>query len=94
MVLRNESPYYEVARRFGIRTGKQLEFTHDALFIPRFDRETRAGSLVRHGLETLSSAAGIAEYGRRGDHAVFCAAIAAFATDAATELANTCGGRS
>lgn len=85
-VLRNESPYYEVARRFGIRTGKGLEFTDDALFIPRFDREAKTGGLVRHGLETLSSVAGIAEYGRRGDHAVFCAAIAAFATAAATEL--------
>lgn len=85
-VLRNESPYYEVARRFGIRTGKRLKFTRDALFIPRFDRETTAGGLVRHGLESLSSAAGIAEYGRRGDHAVFCAAIATFATDAKTDL--------
>lgn len=85
-VLRNESPYYEVARRFGIRTGKRLEYTHDALFVPRFDRQARAGNLVRHALETLSSAAGIAEYGRRGDHAVFCAAIANFATDTATEL--------
>jgi len=86
MVLRNESPYYEVARRFGIRTGKRLEYTNDALFIPRFDREASAGGLVRHGLESLSSVAGIAEYGRRGDHAVFCTAIAAFAGDVRTEL--------
>ncbi len=85
-VLRNESPYYEVARRFGIRTGQPLKFADDALFIPRFDREANSGSLARHGLETLSSTAGIAEYGRRGDHAVFCAAIAAFATDAGNEL--------
>lgn len=86
MVLRNEASYYEVARRFGIRTGKRLEFTRNALFVPRFDREVHSGSLIRHGLETLSSAAGISEYGRRGDHAVFCAAIAAFATDATAEL--------
>lgn len=86
MVLRNEAPYYEIARRFGIRTGAPLKYSDDTLFIQRFDREAKDGGLVRHGLETLSSAAGIAEYGRRGDHAVFCAAIAAFATDARTEL--------
>lgn len=86
MVLRNESPYYEVARRFDISTGAPLKYSDDALFIPRFDREAKGGGLVRHGLETLSSAAGISEYGRRGDHAVYCAAIAAFATDARTEL--------
>lgn len=85
-VLRNEAPYYEVARRFGVRTGKQLKFGDDALFIPRFDREAHGGELARHGLESLSAAAGIAEYGRRGDHAVFCAAIAVFATDATAEL--------
>lgn len=86
MVLRNEAPYYEVARAFGIRTGNPLTFVDGALFIPRFDRETRGGLLIRHGLETLSSASGIAEYGRRGDHSVFCDAIGAFASEKASEL--------
>ncbi len=86
MVLRNEAPYYEVARSFGIRTGKPLEFIDDALFIPRFDREAQGGKLVRHGLETLSSAAGIAVYGRRGDHTDFCAAITAYSSDAKSDL--------
>lgn len=86
MVLRNEAPYYEVARAFGVRTGRPLEFIDDALFIPRFDREARAGKLLRHGLETLASAAGISAYGRRGDHAAFCAAILAFSTDAKSDL--------
>jgi serine/threonine-protein kinase HipA len=85
-VLRNESPYYEVARRFGVRTGRQLEYVDNALFIPRFDRAASGRTLIRHGLETVASAAGIAEYGRRGDHAVFCAAISTFATDATAEL--------
>lgn len=86
MVLRNEAPYYEVARAFGVRTGRPREFIDDALFIPRFDREAREGTLMRHGLETLSSAAGISEYGRRGDHAAFCAAIIAFSSDAKNDL--------
>ncbi|EKD37606.1 MAG: hypothetical protein ACD_75C01071G0005 [uncultured bacterium] len=85
-VLRNEAQYYEVARSFGIRTGNPLRFIDGALFIPRFDKMIKDGRLIRHGLETLCSAAGIAEYGRRGDHTVFCAAIASFATDKKVEL--------
>lgn len=85
-VLRNEAPYYEVARNFGIRTGHPLRFIDGALFIPRFDRMAKEGCLIRHGLETLASAAGIAEYGRRGDHFVFCTAISFFATNKKVEL--------
>jgi serine/threonine-protein kinase HipA len=85
-VLRNEAPYYEVARSFGIRTGNPLRFIDGALFIPRFDRTIQDGRLIRLGLETLCSAAGIAEYGRRGEHSVFCAAIALFATGKKVEL--------
>jgi len=85
-VLRNESPYLEVARRFGLRVGAPLEPREDALFIPRFDRTVANGSVVRHGLESLCSAAGIAEYGRRGDHSVFCTAISRHATDPKSEI--------
>lgn len=85
-VLRNEAPYYEVARRFGVRTGGSLRFAAGTLFIPRFDRKAMDGQLVRYGLETLCSAAEIAEYGRSGDQGVFCNAIAAFATDKKNEL--------
>lgn len=84
-VLRNEAPYYEVARHFGIRTGKPLEFIGNALFIPRFDRKT-GNPFVRHGLETLASAAGIATYGRRGNHLELCQAIVAFSSSPLGEL--------
>lgn len=85
-VLRNESPYLEVARRFGLRVGAPLELIEDALFIPRFDRTVTGGSVIRHGLESLCSAAGIAEYGKRGDHSVFCTAISRYATNPNTEI--------
>lgn len=75
-VLRNEAPYLEVARRFGLRVAQPLEFCNDTLFIPRFDRTVCDFGVQRHGFETLSSAAGIAEFGKRGDHGVFCATIA------------------
>lgn len=86
MVLRNEPPYLEVARRFGLRVGLPLERIDDALFIPRFDRSVVSGSVRRHGLETLCSVAGIAEFGRRGGHGAFCTAIARHAADPKSEL--------
>lgn len=79
-VLRNEAPYLEVARRFGLKVGRSLEFYDDSLFVPRFDREVRPGALERHGLETVCSAAEVAEFGRMGDHLAFCKAIAASCT--------------
>ena len=85
-VLRNEAPYLEVARRFGLRVGSPLQFIDNTLFIPRFDRTAGPAGLERHGFETLSSAAGIAEFGKRGDHGLFCSVIARFAADPATEI--------
>ena len=66
LVLRNEAKYLEVARWFGVRVGAPLHFQDNALFIPRFDREAIKGKLLRHGLETLNSVAGIVTSGREG----------------------------
>lgn len=86
LVLRNEAPYYEVARWFGIRVGASLFYRDNCLFIPRFDRERSGNRLLRHGLETVCSIADISDYGRRGDHLRFCHAIAGVATDPASEV--------
>ncbi len=86
MVLRNEASYLEVARRFGLRVGGALEYCDNALFIPRFDRVTGGSGLDRHGFETLSSVAGITEFGRRGNHGDFCNIIARFATSPGSDL--------
>jgi serine/threonine-protein kinase HipA len=85
-VLRNEAPYLEVARRFGLRVAQPLTFSNDTLFIPRFDRSVTGAGLQRHGFETLSSAAGVAEFGKRGDHALFCATIARHTAQPQTEI--------
>lgn len=79
-VLRNEAPYLEIARRFNLRVGKNLELYGDALFIPRFDRSVGSRGLERFGFETLSSVAGVSEFGKRGNHGDFCAALARYAT--------------
>ena len=85
-VLRNEAPYYEVARWFGIRTGAALELVDDALFIPRFDRYATDSGVDRHGLETLAAAAGMAGFGKRGAHLTFCETIARFTTSPEEEI--------
>ncbi|MEJ2478234.1 MAG: HipA domain-containing protein [Desulfobacterales bacterium] len=46
-VLKNESPYLEVARDFGIRTGEALVYEEGALFVPRFDRKVSNGRVER-----------------------------------------------
>lgn len=86
LVLRNEAPYYEVARWFGIKCGSALVYRDNSLLISRFDRTPVAGKLTRIGMETLSSVAMISTYGRRGDHLEFCRAIAAVATDPKAEI--------
>lgn len=86
LVLRNEAAYLEVARRFGLKVGAALTYRDDSLFIPRFDRATVDGRFQRYGLETVCSAAEVAEFGKRGDHLLFLRAIAASSSDANTDV--------
>ena len=85
-VLRNEAPYLEVARRFGVRTGAPLEYQNDTLFIPRFDRVVDDGRVIRHGMHSLYAVAGIPGFGRPVKHDVYCRALARVASNPATEL--------
>ncbi|PLX92616.1 MAG: hypothetical protein C0621_09285 [Desulfuromonas sp.] len=63
LVLRNEAPYYEVARDFGLKVGAPLRYEENALFIERFDRTIQDGKVVRYGLESASSLCGWNRYG-------------------------------
>ena len=85
-VLKNEAPYQEVARRFGIRTGEPLEYQNEALFIPRFDRVIENGAVVRHGMHSLYALANIPGFGASVPHDVYCQSLAKYVTDPATEL--------
>ncbi|MCK5539937.1 MAG: HipA domain-containing protein [Deltaproteobacteria bacterium] len=80
LILKNEAPYYEVARNFGLRTGEPLEFIDNSLFISRFDRSVKTGQVARYGLETLASATASSSFGRYGSHLSFCQAIAKYCT--------------
>lgn len=85
-ILKNEAPYLEVARRFGVRTGAPLEYQNDTLFVPRFDRVVDAGRVIRHGMHSLYALANIPGFGAPVHHDIYCQALARFATDPATEL--------
>ncbi|PLY03038.1 MAG: phosphatidylinositol kinase [Desulfuromonas sp.] len=85
-VLRNEAPYLEVARWFGVRTGEPLEYENGTLFVPRFDRRISNGKVARHGMHSLYALANIQGYGASVCHDVYCRALAQFTTDPATEI--------
>ena len=85
-VLKNEAPYLEVARRFGVRTGAPLEYQNDTLFVPRFDRVIKNGQVTRHGMHSLYALANIPGFGASVNHDVYCQALARFTTDPVAEL--------
>lgn len=85
-VLRNEAAYMRVADRLGLNVFAELEWEGDNLFVPRFDRRVRDGAVERYGMESLYSAAGVAEYGARTSHELLCAAILEFSSRPDTDL--------
>ncbi len=74
-VLRNEAPYYEVAREFGLHTATKLTFQDDALFIQRFDRRVTRTGIERYGLESMASICEFNTFGQRIPHNSFCALL-------------------
>jgi serine/threonine-protein kinase HipA len=85
-VLRNEAPYLEVARMFGIRTGESLAYEGGVLFVPRFDRKFSEGRLERLGMHSLYAVANIPGYGATVRHDTYCHALARVAADPVQEL--------
>ena len=85
-VLRNEAAYMRVADQLGLEVYAELEWEEDNLFVPRFDRCVRDGAVDRYGMESLYSAAGVAEYGARVPHEALCDAIEAYCTEPEADL--------
>jgi serine/threonine-protein kinase HipA len=74
-VLRNEAKYMDVARRFGIRSFDLPSLHGDMLFIPRFDRRTQDGTVLRLHQESAASIAGLAGFGTQANQFDLLAAI-------------------
>lgn len=85
-VLRNEAAYMRVADRLELHVHGKLEWKEDNLFVPRFDRRVHDGGVERYGMESLYSAAGVAEYGARAPHELLCGAILEYSSQPGADL--------
>lgn len=85
-VVRNEAPYLEVARNFGIRTGDPLVYEDNVLFVPRFDRKVSGVRIERLGMHSLYAVANIAQYGAAVRHDIYCRALAKVVVDPVEEI--------
>jgi serine/threonine-protein kinase HipA len=85
-VLRNEAPYLEVARSFGVRTGAPLVYEEDVLFVPRFDRKVINCRVERVAMHSLYVVADIPGYGVPVRQDTYCLALANVVTDPGREL--------
>jgi len=85
-VLRNEAPYLEVARAFGVRTGAPLVYEDDVLFVPRFDRRFINGKVERVAMHSLYVVADIPGHGVPVHQDTYCRALANAVTDPGREL--------
>lgn len=82
-----EAHYYEVARELGVRCLGPLKWDNDALFIPRFDRQKQTdGAIIRFGLESLVSAAGISEFGAVISNEEYISIIQRYSTHPKSEI--------
>jgi serine/threonine-protein kinase HipA len=68
LILASEAPYLELARAFGLRCGRPLQYRGDVLLMPRFDRAVEDGQVRRLGQESLVAASGIAAFGHEAAH--------------------------
>ncbi|CAH2906446.1 MAG: conserved hypothetical protein [uncultured Paraburkholderia sp.] len=84
-VLRNEAAYMGVARALGIRTYAALELVGQMLFIPRFDREVKGETVIRHHQESVASIANLAGFGLTASLFDIVKAIRAVVTDPTAE---------
>jgi len=73
-ILAHEAIYIKIARTLGIRTQELPIWERDCLFVQRFDRLDQPLKYI--GLESLSSASGIADFGVPTHHETFLKVIA------------------
>lgn len=87
LILECESRYMTLAEHLGLRVHGQLETHNGALFIPRFDRHSSDGKVIRLGQESVASLCQKAGFGQRMTHNEVCKALAAVCTEPEKEIA-------
>ncbi len=86
LILEAEAPYLEVARWFGIRCARPLQYRNGLLLVPRFDRRVSSRGVERLGQESLVSAAGFAEFGHEEKHETYLEVIRTCCDDPLAEV--------
>lgn len=86
LVLEAEAPYYRLAARLGARVAGPVTWEADCLFVPRFDRLADGDRIVRLGMESLCSLAGVSEFGVPIAKETLARALARFVSEPAREL--------
>lgn len=87
LVLQAEAAWYRLAERLGARVLGPLTWERDALFVPRFDRPREPdGSILRLGMESLCSLAGVSDFGVSVDKERLAQSLARFVTNPVREL--------
>jgi serine/threonine-protein kinase HipA len=67
-ILAAETPYLAIAREFGLNVHADAQYGDGVFVVPRFDRAVIDGHVIRHGQESMTSAAGIAAFGHTDSH--------------------------
>jgi serine/threonine-protein kinase HipA len=63
VILEAEAAYHRVAQALGLHTFGTVSWEQDCLFVPRFDRIVTPSGVLRLGLESLCSIAGVSDFG-------------------------------
>jgi serine/threonine-protein kinase HipA len=87
LVLEAEGAYYRIARKLGARVAGPLTWEDDCLFVPRFDRvHARGKPPSLWGMESISSLAGVSDFGAPLSKEAVARAVASFTSNPAEEL--------
>ncbi len=85
-ILRHEAPYMDIAARLGLRVHAPLVLRQRALFIPRFDRQTKDGRVTRLAQESVATLTGIPGFDTVPSHDQVCQSLLRHCSDPQAEV--------
>lgn len=85
-IFTSEAAYMRLAIFLGLRVHGELEIHGKALFIPRFDRTVRGGTVERHAQESIAVLCGYTGFGMIISNNEICRKLAEACSDPLTEI--------
>jgi serine/threonine-protein kinase HipA len=86
LILEGEAGYSALARHVGLRVHAVSRYAPGVLVIPRFDRRVGENGVERAGQESMTSAIGVAEFGRLASHEDYVEVLRRHADDAYADI--------